>query len=389
MRIGVEGTVAPCGRNFASAGGILSRLAFCLALAASFAAVLLLASANAFTFPLPNEDDACFFLPSWHLAVHGSLRVPELNAPDGIFWTPHGYFVWLAVFLKIFGATMDVARRTSQLTAAIAVVLLIVAFRRICRSRGAALLCGALLLSPGIIFSANTVRMEPLVLLLYATALLLHTCGCRVAAAAILFLSVVVHPALLAGAALYSVTILFTRGLLPTATHPAPQQAQAAIESGQISPVARKVVTTAAVVLVLAAVGIESLYVLRHLALFQQHMAYQVARKVERDLAHMLFATKRGVFLVAELIFTAAAATALHRPPRLWRVFLHDLLPVFVLALGLSFYATVGREIVYNLYSYAVVPATLACLSFAALSLLQSEAEGVPKKGNPTVVRPV
>jgi hypothetical protein len=68
--------------------------------------------------------------------------------------------------------------------------------------------------------------------------------------------------------------------------------------------------------------------------------------------------------------------TLLHRHAHGWRVFVRELLPVFLMALGLSTYATFGREIPYNVYSYAVVPATLCCLTYRLISLPLSEETG-------------
>ncbi len=110
-----------------------------------FFTIILLARVNALTFPLPNEDDARFFFPAWSVALHGTLSAPVLNASGGVFWMPHGFYVWLAIFLHIFGATMNVARAACQLTMATAAALLVIAYARLSGSRGFALLCGTLL----------------------------------------------------------------------------------------------------------------------------------------------------------------------------------------------------------------------------------------------------
>jgi hypothetical protein len=56
-------------------------------------------------------------------------------------------------------------------------------------------------------------------------------------------------------------------------------------------------------------------------------------------------------------------------------MFVRELLPLFLLALGLSAYATLGREIPYNVYSYAVIPATFFCLTYRVLSLEAGNAD--------------
>lgn len=329
---------------------------FVLLLSSIFFAILALARANVPTFPLPNEDDASFFFPAWNLAVHGTLRVPVLNAPDGIFWVPHGFYLWLSLFLRAFAPTVEVARTVCQLTTAAAAVLLIVAYARICQSRGYALLCGLLLVSPGVIFAANTVRMESLMLLLLATGLLLHSYQRRLAAAAVFVLAVVVHPALVLGAALYAIGIFGAEVVVPM-----PLSTPRMAAKGQV-------LTIVIVSAVVSAIAIEAVYLLHHLPTFHQHMAYQIARKANRDPGQMLL-TKRGLLLICEAAFTSAVIVYVYWHPRAWGIFVRELLPLFLLVLGLSAYATLGREIPYNVYSYAVLPATFFCLTDRMLSL--------------------
>jgi hypothetical protein len=329
---------------------ISNPIIFVLLLASMFFTILALARVNALTFPLPNEDDASFFFPAWNLAVHGTLRVPLLNAPDGIFWVPHGFYLWLALFLRAFAPTLEVARTVCQLTTAAAAVLLVVAYARICGSRGYALLCGLLLVSPGVIFAADMVRMESLMLLLLATGLLLHSYERRLAAAAVFCLAVVVHPALLLAAVLYAVGIFWAEVAVPRVTL-----------KGQI-------LTMVIVTAVAAAIALQGVYVLHHLPTFHQHMAYQIARKANRSPVEMLL-TKRGLLLICEAVFTSAVIAYFYRHPLAWRIFVRELLPIFLLALGLSAYATLGREIPYNVYCYAVLPATFFCLTDRMLSL--------------------
>jgi hypothetical protein len=329
---------------------------FALLLASMFFAIVALARANVLTFPLPNEDDASFFFPAWNLAVHGTLRVPLLNAPDGIFWVPHGFYLWLSLFLRAFAPTVEVARTVCQLTTAAATVLLVVAYARICGSRGYALLCGLLLVSPGVIFAANTVRMESLVLLLLATGLLMHSYERRLAAAAVFVLAVVVHPALMLGATLYAVGIFWAQIIVPR---------QRSTPGGAVKG---RILTIVIVSAVVSAIMLEAAYVLHHLPTFHQHMAYQVARKANRSPVKMLL-TRRGLLLICQAVFTSAVIGYLYRRPRAWRIFVRELLPLFLLALGLSAYATLGREVPYNVYCYAVLPATFFCLSDRILSL--------------------
>jgi hypothetical protein len=355
-----------------------SPILFGLGLLLLFVTIVLVARANVFTLPLPNEDDNSFFLPAWSLAVHGTLRVPELNAPDGIFWMPHGIFVWLALFLRTFGPTIEVARTVCQLTTATAAVLLVIAYSRIGGSRGFALLCAALLVSPGMIFTANIVRMESLMLLIFATGLLLHSYERRLAAAAMFFLGVVVHPALLLAAILYAVGILGADLVLPWYLRSrlgAGSMAAAAGSKPGPSSLGARILTTLIVASVAAAIALQGIYVLHHLQLFHQHMAFQIKLKAGRDPLQNLL-SGRGFLLLLEAVSTLGAVSVLYRHPRGWRIFVRELLPVCLLALGLSAYATFGREVPYNVYSYAVVPATFCCLTYRLLSTPLTERAG-------------
>jgi hypothetical protein len=330
-----------------------------------FFAIILLARVNALTFPLPNEDDARFFFPAWSVALHGTLSASVLNAPEGVFWMPHGFYVWLALFLHIFGPTIDVARTVCQLTMATAAVLLVIAYAHLSGSRGFALLCGALLVSPGVIFAANIIRMESLVLLLFATGLLLHSYRYYVAASAIFLLSVVVHPALLLGAALYTIGV-FWEYVTVRRSNTASLNLEREARGGRM-------LTLAIVVMAVIAIALESIYVLQHLATFHQHMSYQIARKAGRGPIQVLL-TKRGFFLVVEAVFTSVVVGVFYRHIQVWPVFIRELVPIILLTLGLSAYATFGREIPYNVYSYAVVPATFCCLTYRMLVLLTEDA---------------
>jgi hypothetical protein len=352
-----------------------SPIFFGLGLSLLFLTIVLMARANVFTFPLPNEDDNSFFLPAWSLAVHGTLRAPVLNAPDGIFWMPHGVFVWLALFLHIFGPTIEVARTVCQLTTATAAALLVIAYSRIGGSRGFALLCGALLVSPGMIFTANIIRMESPMLLIFATALLLHSYERRLAAAAMFFLGVVVHPALLLGATLYAIGIFGADLVLPWYSRSrlgAGSMAPASSSDQGPSSLGARILTILIVASVAAAIALQSVYVFHHLQLFHQHMAFQIALKAGRDPLQNLL-SGRGLLLILEAVFTLGVVSVLYRHPHGWRVFVRELLPVCMAALGLSAYATFGREVPYNVYSYAVVPATFCCLTYRLLSLLLTE----------------
>lgn len=331
----------------------LPKAIFWLFLLCMFVTIVVIAKANAMTFPFPNEDDGSFFLPAWNLAVHGNLRPEVLNAPNGIYWMPHGFYVWVAFFLKLFGSTIEVARTVSQISTAVAAVLLTIAMEQISRSRLFALLCGLLLVSPPVIYTANSTRMESAILLLFALAILLHENRRYLLATAILLTSLLVHPALMVCLVLYAPAAAW---LIHTA---------GPIRLGGRSRLSHWL-SLAIVVLVLASLAAEAVLVLRHIELFREQMGFQVHRKAARTLWTIL-TDRRGILLCVETIAGVAGFLAL-----CWsgapKEILRNFGPVLLLAIGLQSYAAFGFEQPYIVYAYAIVPATLLATAYGASS---------------------
>jgi hypothetical protein len=327
-----------------------SRALFWFLPMALFIAILWMARATALTFPVPNEDEATFFLPSWNLAVHGSWNPEILNAPNGIYWIPHGYYIWLALFLRIFGPTIEVARTVGQITTAAAAVILFLALKRICGSIFFGGMCALLLVSPSVILAANEIRMESLIFLFYAVAILLHSYRRYLHASAVLILSVLVHPALLVSAALYLIAAI---GLCYTQRH----------NVRWFSPLNGIVILA-----VLVAIGAEATLIVHHMELFRQHMALQVHRKTQLGLISLLL-QRRGLFLLAETIILMTLFLTAHRAQVMGK-FLVKLVPVALIALGLQTYSAFGNEMPYTIYSYALVPATLFSVAYATTLLV-------------------
>jgi hypothetical protein len=327
-----------------------SLLSFAIVLAGFFCSILLLAHYTELTFPLPNEDDARFFLPSWELAVHGDLRPSILNATEGLYWVPHGFYLVLAFFLHLFGPTISIARTVVQAMTALAVVILTLGHARLCRSRSFAALSSILLISPSVIFTANTIRMESLVFLLYALAVLLHAYERRVAAASVLALSLIVHPALAFGTVVYAGSVAASAFFYPdagTGTH------------GRLRTKGWEWLVLA---LVAFALLWESVVILEHLQLFRLHMAYQVQRKAHRSLFSLLFRL-RGLFFVGECAIFTLMVLSIRRTYAAMP-FVREVLPLALVALSLQAYSAVGAETSYNVYSFAIVPATFFCLLY-------------------------
>ncbi len=132
-------------------------------------------------------------------------------------------------------------------------------------------------------------------MLLFATGLLLHSYRYYVAASAIFFLSVVVHPALLLGAALYTIGVFWA--------YVSAARSNTSILNIEQETRGARILTLTIVVMVVIAIALEGIYVLHHLSTFHQHMLYQIERKAGRDPIRVLL-TKRGFFLVIEAVFT-------------------------------------------------------------------------------------
>ncbi|HEY5172013.1 MAG TPA: hypothetical protein VIK54_09830, partial [Acidimicrobiia bacterium] len=64
-------------------------------------------------YPLPTNDEARFLVPAWALAHKHSFNVPLANAPHGIFWVPHGFYVIHALLGFPFSWTLTHARWVS------------------------------------------------------------------------------------------------------------------------------------------------------------------------------------------------------------------------------------------------------------------------------------
>ena len=332
-------------------------LLYGLFLAAVFATVLILVKANSGTFPVANEDDVSFFIPAWNLAVFGDLGPTALNAPNGIYWVPHGFYLWIAVFLRLFGTTRGVALAVCAISTAAAVVLLLLGLVRVASSRSFATICAILLVSPATIYAADTIRMESLILLLYAAAVWLHTRSRYILALAALALSLLVHPALSFSVVLYGLSWLAFAKFHRSSPAGAPTR----------SIVLSDVIVISLVMLAFAA---EMRLIFAHLELFRAHMVFQAQRKAGRTVADIML-HRRGVLLVAEsLVFVALGWAALDAA--VGRRFLRELAPIGLMALGLQAYAAIGYETPYAVYSYSIVPATLLCTAYGTAVLIQS-----------------
>jgi hypothetical protein len=301
-------------------------------------ALFALAHANRLTFPFPRNDEARFYLPAWWWAKYGTLSPLILHAPRGIFWVPDGFTIFLGLAMKLFGETIEVARAVCEWSVAAGVVVFALAFRRITGSAFIGALATLWLLTPPVVFAANMVRMEAPLFLVIAVAVLLHVHGNQLAAASLLWGSLLFHPALGFAAVAYTGT--------------------AWINSR------RKLTREASgyqwifFLVVIAGLLWEAVRVLHHLDLFHAHMAHQATRKMKASLISK-FSKPQGVLLAMSC---AAIGWSILRVRRIRQCSLWESIPLVALTLGIQLYAVWGAEMAYDVYSLSVAPAIMFCI---------------------------
>ena len=125
------------------------------------------------TLPIPWEDETSWLCPAIHFAQNGTLFAPELNPDRTLFWQPPGYFIGMALFVKIFGAGLGMARWVSWTFMASSLGLLALFFRRYPCGWMAVLFLSLCWLDSPLVCIGNVARMEgPLLFLACAGYLL-------------------------------------------------------------------------------------------------------------------------------------------------------------------------------------------------------------------------
>lgn len=304
-----------------------------------------LAYVNRTTFPFPWNDEARFYLPALWWAEHGSLSPANIHAPSGIFWVPDGFTIFIGLALRLFGETMQAARGVCECAVALGVTLFALGFRRLGGSWQAGAAATLLLLAPPVVFAANMVRMEAPLFLLIAVALLLHVHRHALAASAVLFGSLLFHPALGIAAIGYAAIVCLLPGSLLPARR-ASGRSIAAMDWGLVFVVA------------LCALG-EVARIVHHWGLFEAHMMFQASQKLRVPLREKLMRPQALILLMS----FATVATLLwrrHVYPKLGDM--RDILPVAGIALGILIYSVFGDEMLYDVYSLSVCPALAFCV---------------------------
>ncbi|WP_347989728.1 hypothetical protein [Methylomonas sp. AM2-LC] len=319
------------------------------------AIVLLLAYLNQLGFPLPCNDEARFYLPALWWAEHQSLQPANINAPQGIFWVPDGFTLFIGSALALFGHSIEVARYTCEVTVALGVCLFALAFRKLSDSWLIGCLSTLLLVTPPLIFAANMVRMEALIFTVLAICLLLHLHSYRVAAATLLFGSMLIHP-ILAPTAFAYFAINF-----------------ALYFYAKKMPVIRTLDWFLFMVVGLAFI-VELIHIFQHWDLFKQHMNYQLERKRGVAVYIRFLRPQGGIFLlcllvVARFIYLDSLAKNLSIN--------NHFLTVAIIGLSLIFTAVLGYEMSYNFFSVTVGPTIIFCIVAQKLALEQTSTSNI------------
>jgi hypothetical protein len=111
---------------------------------------------------------------------------------------------------------------------------------------------------------------------------------------------------------------------------------------------------------VLAAFSVEAWRVFHHLQIFQQHMAYQAARKASREY-WMLWLKPQAMLLISELgLLTVWCGMSERKAVYAER----EILPVMAVAIGMQLYAVLGGEATYDVYSLSIGPALFISSSY-------------------------
>lgn len=161
------------------------------------------------TFPIPWVDEIDFLSPAVALAREGSLDVPALAAPGGMYWVSDAIYLVLAPFVRIFPATVETGRWVSLAAVLLAATGFWVAARRVgAHAIAAATAAGLWLVAPKVVLAGNITRHEAIVLACVAWALVALFTDRRVGAITLAALAAVVHPAGAAFAAVIGLAAL-------------------------------------------------------------------------------------------------------------------------------------------------------------------------------------
>jgi hypothetical protein len=169
------------------------------------------------TYPVPWPDEGLFLWQALAFRDSGGLWAPELCEKRDVFFMPPGYMVLQGSLFKLTGFSLQWARTLSALYVCGALACFAYIARDFHARFAHVLLFAAALSSPICRLAANTARMETLVVLTCAVALVLLTRGRLVAGMAIIALAPLQHPNglfIVALGMLFVFGKMITRGLI-------------------------------------------------------------------------------------------------------------------------------------------------------------------------------
>jgi hypothetical protein len=332
---------------------------------ATLVVALLVHLRSAMHYPMPFSDEPMFLLPARAFASDHSLAVPMLNAPHGLFWTPHGYQITLGLVFSVLPNTLAVARWTSFAAMALALCLFSSATRAVsARYRTPLLLvCCAAFLSAGSIQAANLARMEPLVVLDVALVVWLVSRRRYLAAYGALLIGCTVH------AVLWPAAVTFLIGLVIVRRHFHTRRWEYAVLAAGG-----------------AAVAAEAVYYARHLHLAITQMQYQASRKGASSAHNSTWALGciELAIAVAILVYCRRQRSDVGRYPRLAAASL-----IASLACGIGLYLAYSYEFEYAVYVTGILPLLMVFAGFLIVSDARpARSASEPELAVPTALTP-
>ena len=291
-----------------------------------------------YTLPRPWPDESHFIAPALALVDGDGLSVPELNAPQGIFWMPSGYYVAQAPLLAVGVDPLAAGRLLSLLgVVAFAVALALAAARA---GVPTVVAFGAVLVwicLPRVVTIANIARMEGPVLALTGVAVWLISNDRWRLAVAVAWLAPLLHPiGLVVAIAVTAAGIVRTPG----------------------RPWSR--LERIALVVVGAMLAGQIVYFLAHADLARAHLGFQITRKAGRAITLQWWHW-------ALLLAAAGGGLAATLRARRGDVELRVVWTLLALTGGFVVIDVVGREMWYELIGRETAVLVLVLAALAAL----------------------
>jgi hypothetical protein len=147
-----------------------------------------------YIFPVPWPDEASFLWQAIGFQHTNTLFAPELNPARDVFWMPPGYMIVIGALFKVFGYSLALARTASLICMCAVFVMLAAVIRKYALPLLSIFLLGAVFLTTPVIAAGNVARMDPMLFVIIAGALLLFKNGRDYTAFALLAISPLIHP---------------------------------------------------------------------------------------------------------------------------------------------------------------------------------------------------